>query len=119
MDPQTPSAFQASPPLWGEGLARCFCTFGRGWWDFVKGLIKTPSAFQASPPLWGEGASAVFTVVTTPSHRGEGWGGVCCLLHATCRAEGGGNCRKYGDYDVEDFAPNAVVVECSHSEIIG
>ena len=38
-DPQTPSAFQASPPLWGEGLARCFCTFGRGWWDFVKGLI--------------------------------------------------------------------------------
>ena len=40
-------------------------------------------------------------------------------LHATCRAEGGCNCRKYGDYDVEDLAPNGVVVECSHSEIIG
>ena len=32
------------------------------------------------------------------------------LSHATCRAECGGNCRKYGDYDVEDFAPNGVVV---------
>ena len=41
------------------------------------------------------------------------------LSHAACRAEGSCNCRKYGDYDVEDFAPNAVVVECSHSEIIG
>lgn len=39
MHPQTPSAFQASPPLWGEGLARCFLHAGRGWWDFVKGLI--------------------------------------------------------------------------------
>ena len=37
------------------------------------------------------------------------------LSHATRRAEGGGNCRKYGDYDVEDFAPSCVVVECSHS----
>ena len=32
------------------------------------------------------------------------------LSHATCRAECGGNCRKYGDYDVEDFAPNGGVV---------
>ena len=35
--------------------------------------------------------------------------------HATCRAKGGGNCREDGDYDVEDFAPSGVVVECSHS----
>ena len=50
---------------------------------------------------------------------GEGSVGVCCLLHATCRAEGGGNCRKYGDYDVEDLAPNGVVVEGSHSLVRG
>ena len=59
------------------------------------------------------------SVVITPSHTGEGWGGVRCLLHATCRAECGGNGREDGDDDVEDLAPSAVVVECSHSEIIG
>ena len=35
--------------------------------------------------------------------------------HATCRAECSCNCREGGDYDVEDLAPSAVVVECSHS----
>ena len=35
--------------------------------------------------------------------------------HAARRAKGGGNCREDGDYDVEDLAPSAVVVECSHS----
>ena len=37
------------------------------------------------------------------------------ISHAACHAEGGSNCREYGDYDVEDLAPSAVVVECSHS----
>ena len=37
------------------------------------------------------------------------------VLHATRRAECGGNCRKDSDYDVEDLAPGGVVVECSHS----
>ena len=37
------------------------------------------------------------------------------LSHATCRAECGGNGREDGDYDVEDLAPSAVVVECSHN----
>ena len=37
------------------------------------------------------------------------------VLHATRRAECGGNGREDGDYDVEDLAPSAVVVECSHS----
>ena len=37
------------------------------------------------------------------------------LSHATCRAECGGNGREDGDYDVEDLAPSAVVVKCSHS----
>ena len=37
------------------------------------------------------------------------------LSHATCRAECGGNGCEDGDYDVEDFAPCGVVVECSHS----
>ena len=41
------------------------------------------------------------------------------LSHATRRAECGCDCREDGDYDVEDLAPSAVVVECSHSEIIG
>ena len=35
-------------------------------------------------------------------------------LHAARRAECGGNCREYGDEDVEDLAPSGVVVECSH-----
>ena len=37
------------------------------------------------------------------------------MLHAARRAKGGKDCRKYGDYDVEDLAPSAVVVEGSHS----
>ena len=41
------------------------------------------------------------------------------LSHATCCAKGGQDCREDGDYDVEDLSPSAVVVECSHSEIIG
>ena len=65
-------------------------------------------------PLYGEKAGAVLAVVTTPSHRGEGWGGVCCLLHATRCGKGGGNCREDGDYYVEDFTPESVVVEGSH-----
>ena len=36
------------------------------------------------------------------------------LSHAARRAECGGNGREDGDYDVEDFAPSCVVVECSH-----
>ena len=35
-------------------------------------------------------------------------------LHATRRAKRSCNCREYGDYDVEDFTPGGVVVECSH-----
>ena len=36
------------------------------------------------------------------------------LSHATRCGKGGCNCRQDGDYDVEDLAPSAVVVECSH-----
>ena len=36
------------------------------------------------------------------------------LSHATRRAKGGGNGREDGDYDVEDLAPESVVVEGSH-----
>ena len=38
------------------------------------------------------------------------------LLHATRRAKSGGDCREYGDEDVEDLTPGAVVVEGSHSD---
>ena len=41
------------------------------------------------------------------------------FLYARLSTECGGNGREDGDYDVEDLAPSAVVVECSHSEIIG
>ena len=41
------------------------------------------------------------------------------LSHATRRAECGGNGREDGDYDVEDLAPSAVVVKCSHSLVRG
>ena len=37
------------------------------------------------------------------------------LLHARLHTECGGDCREDGDYDVEDFTPGGVVVECSHS----
>ena len=37
------------------------------------------------------------------------------VLHARRNAKRGGNCREDGDYDVEDFSPGCVVVECSHS----
>ena len=41
------------------------------------------------------------------------------LLHATRRAKRGSNCREDSDYDVEDLAPNGVVVKCSHSLVRG
>ena len=37
------------------------------------------------------------------------------LSHATCHTKRSCNGREDGDYDVEDLAPSAVVVECSHS----
>lgn len=36
-NPQTPSAFQASPPLWGEELARCFCMLAEVGGILLKG----------------------------------------------------------------------------------
>ena len=36
-------------------------------------------------------------------------------LHATRCGKGGGDSREYGDYYVEDFTPESVVVEGSHS----
>ena len=41
------------------------------------------------------------------------------LLHARLSTERGCYGREDGNYDVEDLAPSGVVVECSHSEIIG
>ena len=44
------------------------------------------------------------------SHTAAVW-----RLHARRYSKGGGDCREYGDEDVEDFAPSGVVVEGSHS----
>ena len=41
------------------------------------------------------------------------------LSHATRRAECGDNGREDCDYDVEDFAPCSIVIECSHSLVRG
>ena len=35
-------------------------------------------------------------------------------LHARACGKGGGDSREDGDYDIEDFTPESVVVECSH-----
>ena len=35
-------------------------------------------------------------------------------LHATRCGKGGGDSREDGDYDIEDFTPESVVVESSH-----
>ena len=35
-------------------------------------------------------------------------------LHARACGKGGGDSREDGDYDVEDFTPESVVVESSH-----
>ena len=57
-------------------------------------------------PMWPR----VGCTALPPSQGGMGW-----VLHATRCGKGGGDCREDGDYDVEDFAPSGVVVECSHS----
>ena len=67
------------------------------------------------PPLYGREYDVLpmwplSRLYCSPSLQGGmGW-----VLHATRRAKGGGDCREDGDYDVEDFAPSGVVVECSH-----
>ena len=37
------------------------------------------------------------------------------VLHARLNTKSGGQCREDCDYDVEDFAPCSIVIECSHS----
>ena len=64
-------------------------------------ILSTPSALRARRPC----------LRGTKGGCPKGRGG---LLHATCCAKGGGDCREDGDYDVEDFAPSGVVVEGSH-----
>ena len=44
----------------------------------------------------------------------RGWGRVCSS-HATGCSEGGCDCSQHSDQDVEDLAPERVVVEGSHS----
>ena len=48
----------------------------------------------------------------------EGQKGSFFLHTARCR-EGGGNSREDGDYHIEDFTPESVVVEGSHWYLFG
>ena len=50
----------------------------------------------------------------SPCLRGTKWGRVRPILHATRCGKGGGDSREDGDYYVEDFTPESVVVEGSH-----
>ena len=52
----------------------------------------------------------------SPHRGGDAQRAEGVFLHATRRAECGGNCREDGDYDVEDLAPSCVVVKGSHSD---
>ena len=61
-------------------------------------FLSTPSALRARRPCL----------------RGTKWGRVRPTLHATRCGEGGGDSREDGDYYVEDFTPESVVVEGSH-----
>ena len=55
----------------------------------------------------------------TPGPNGcpEDRRGLSSLHTARCR-EGGGDGREDGDYDIEDFTPEGVVVEGSHSDCL-
>ena len=64
-------------------------------------ILSTPSALRARRPC----------LRGTKGGCPEGRGGA---LHATRRAECGGDSREDGDYYVEYFTPESVVVEGSH-----
>ena len=70
-----------------------------------------------NPPLYGREYNVlpmwprVGCTAPPPSQGGLGW----VFLHARLNTESGRQRREDGDYDVEDLAPSAVVVECSHS----
>ena len=72
--------------------------------------VKLPSLTSGSErvPRRGEG-------VDSSLHRGGDAQRAEWVLHATRRSKRSCNCRKDGDYDVEDFSPGAVVVEGSHN----
>ena len=48
-----------------------------------KVKLSTPSPYGDSPCLRGRKWGMALTVVTTPSHTGEGWGGVHTLTVPT------------------------------------
>ena len=95
--------------------------------------LQPPLCPAGIPPSMGGRAGAVFAVVTDSPpetggspRRGRGWivppieGGMPkgqrgSFLHAARHAKGGGDCGEHGDYDVEDFTPESVVVVSSHS----
>ena len=61
-------------------------------------FLSTPSALRARRPCL----------------RGTKWVRVRPTLHATRCGKGGGDSREDGDYYIEDFTPESVVVEGSH-----
>ena len=74
----------------------------------------TPLRLTSSSAAINRGELLIRSPLTLPPCRGiEG------VLHATRCTEGCGDSREDGDYYIEDLAPESVVVECSHSEIIG
>ena len=76
--------------------------------------MATLSVVTDSPPETGGSprrGRGWINPLTLPPYRGiEG-----VFSHARLNTKSGGQCRKDCDYDVEDFAPCSIVVECSHS----
>ena len=63
-------------------------------WSALRPLADPPLPCGHPPPSMGGRAGAVLAVVTAPSHRGEGWGGVCSpknLYIPLCAVQGGEN----------------------------
>ena len=102
-------------PVWRGRGSRDACSTRGVRWDFVKRVnnrleVNGWTLTQGGSMMYCRCGHEVGCTTPPPSQGGMGW-----VLHATRRSKRSCNCRKDGDYDVEDFSPGAVVVEGSHS----
>ena len=89
--------------------------------------MATLSVVTDSPPETGGSPRTKGRRPQGLKSRGRGWINLSPLtlppcrgieggfLHARLNTKSGGQCREDCDYDIEDFAPGSIVIECSHS----